>query len=154
MFLDKIAYLNFWLIVRILAKWISWQIVRKSTILIYWVHIYIYIYTHTYIYIYIYIYIYVHTHECVYIYIYIYIWLGAKLGVWNGHPGVRGMKRVWNGYETRGMKHGVWNMGYETDAQNNWDVQWGMKRVCFNPWFDNAVRCSAVQCAIGRYNML
>ena len=47
------------------------------------------------------------------------------------------------------MKH-----GYETDAQNNWDVLWGMKHVCFNPWLDNAVRCGAVRCGAVRRGAL
>ena len=37
----KIIYLKYWLIVRILAKWISWLIVRKLTLLMYWVYIHI-----------------------------------------------------------------------------------------------------------------
>ena len=61
--LDKIVYLKLWLIVRILAKLISWLIVRQLNILIYWVCIciciYIYIYTHRYASLSLYIYIYI-----------------------------------------------------------------------------------------------
>ena len=35
-------------------------------------------------------------------------------------------------------------MGYETDAQNNLDVQWGMKRVCLNPCCAK-LRCAALE---------